>query len=344
MLRNRLAATLAGALLALMPFAVLADREAVQELLVQGRLDEAMQEINTLLAASPDDAELRFMKGIVYAEQGQDDMAIEVFAGLTQDYPELPEPYNNLAVLFAQNGEYDKAREALLAAIQTHPSYSTAHENLGDLYAKMAGNAYGRALKENQSNESARLKLAKMSALFAAPGQNGTVAAVAEPAPVTAAPPTRPTPQPVTPELEPAKPEPVAQAANTRPDAPAAAATEDMQAAANEVAATVGSWASAWSSQDVEAYLSFYAPDFRPERGLSRDAWVAQRRDRVSRPAAIAVEISDLFVDVGGADTARAVFKQDYSADTYSDTVIKTLSLRRVGGDWRVVRETSRAP
>ena len=122
MLRNRLVAVLAGTLFGLVPLLALADREAAQELIIQGRFDEALQEINTLLAASPDDAELRFLKGIAYAEQGEDDLAIEVFAGLTQDYPELPEPYNNLAVLFAQRGEYDKARDALLAAIQTHPS------------------------------------------------------------------------------------------------------------------------------------------------------------------------------------------------------------------------------
>ncbi len=347
MLRNRLAATLAGALLALIPFAVLADREAVQELLVQGRLDEAMQEINTLLAASPEDAELRFMKGIVYAEQGEDDMAIEVFAGLTQDYPELPEPYNNLAVLFAQNGEYDKAREALLSAIQTHPSYSTAHENLGDLYAKMAGNAYGRALQENQSNESARLKLAKMSALFAAPSQASANAAATQAATQAAATAAQTQPPPVvTP--EPATPKPVVQAAATQP--PAAQTTEPvpdaaaMQTAANQVAGTVASWAAAWASQDVEGYLSFYAPNFRPERGLSRDAWVTQRRDRVSRPSTITVEVSDLFVDVEGAESARAVFRQDYAADTYSDTVIKTLALRRIGGNWQIMRETSRAP
>jgi hypothetical protein len=117
-----------------------------------------------------------------------------------------------------------------------------------------------------------------------------------------------------------------------------------MQAAANEVAATVANWAAAWSSQDVEGYLSHYAPDFRPARGLSREAWVAQRRERVARPSSIRVDIADLFVDVGTADTARAVFRQDYAADAYSDTVIKTLSLRNVGGEWKILRETSRAP
>src|SRR4029450_5356188 len=104
-----------------------------------------------------------------YAEHGRNDDAIEIFATLTQDYPELPEPYNNLAVLFAEKGEFEKARESLLAAIQTHPSYSTAHENLGDLYAKMASMAYDRALEEDKANESARIKLSQVNSLFSMP-------------------------------------------------------------------------------------------------------------------------------------------------------------------------------
>jgi hypothetical protein len=85
-------------------------------------------------------------------------------------------------VLFAEKGEFEKAREALLAAIQAHPSYSTAHENLGDLYAKMASMAYDRALEEDTSNESARVKLSKVNELFSTP-QRVRGAAIPAPAP-----------------------------------------------------------------------------------------------------------------------------------------------------------------
>lgn len=344
MFRNRMAAVMAGVLLGVMPMLAFADREAAQELIIQGRFDDALREINTLLAASPDDAELRFLKGIVYAEQGEDDLAIEVFAGLTQDYPELPEPYNNLAVLFAQRGEYDKAREALLAAIQTHPSYSTAHENLGDLYAKMAGNSYNRALQENESNDSARVKLSKMNTLFAPPPQTTVAATPSQPAATASAPTQQPTQQPAQQPVPQTKPPVSEQPAQPQPSAAAQSSAANMQAAANQIAGLVGSWASAWSSQDVDAYLSFYASDFRPNQGLSRSAWVAQRRDRVSRPQFIRVEIADLFVDVSDASSARAVFKQDYASPGYQDSVIKTLSLTREDGQWKILREVSRAP
>ena len=84
---------------------------------------------------------------MILTEQNKTDDAIKVFTELTEDYPELPEPYNNLAVLYATQGEYDKARKALEMAIRTHPSYAIAHENLGDIYATLASQAYDKALQ-----------------------------------------------------------------------------------------------------------------------------------------------------------------------------------------------------
>src|SRR6266478_4423624 len=94
------------------------------------------------IADNPRDARARFLKGLILTEQNKPNDAIKVFTALTDDYPELPEPYNNLAVLYASQGQYDKARKSLEMAIRTHPSYAIAHENLGDVYAKMASEAY----------------------------------------------------------------------------------------------------------------------------------------------------------------------------------------------------------
>jgi len=157
---------IALSVLALAPTAAMADLASAQRLYDEGHADEALSEVDSLLANNPADPELRFLKGVIYADQRKNDEAIEIFAALTQDYPELPEPYNNLAVLFAEKGEFEKARESLLAAIQAHPSYSTAHENLGDLYAKMASMAYDRALEVDKGNESARMKLSTIKSLF----------------------------------------------------------------------------------------------------------------------------------------------------------------------------------
>ena len=90
---------------------------------------------------------MRFIKGMILSEQGKSADAINVFQKLTEDYPELPEPYNNLAVLHASAGNYDKARVALERAIRTNPAYATAHENLGDVYAKLASQSYDKAMQ-----------------------------------------------------------------------------------------------------------------------------------------------------------------------------------------------------
>lgn len=112
-----------------------------------GQFTEALSKVDAALAKTPKDAQLRFLKGLIYTETNKSADAIVIFTKMTEDFPDLPEPYNNLAVLYASSGQYDKARVALEAAIRTHPSYATAYENLGDVYAKLASQAYDRALQ-----------------------------------------------------------------------------------------------------------------------------------------------------------------------------------------------------
>src|SRR5882672_8955883 len=136
------------------------------QLFKQGQLDRALERLNAYLGKNPKDARGRFLKGIIFTEQSKPNDAIKVFTELTQEFPELPEPYNNLAVLYASQGQYDKARAALEMAIRTHPSYATAHENLGDIYAKMASQAYDKALQLDKGNTTAQTKLNLIKDLF----------------------------------------------------------------------------------------------------------------------------------------------------------------------------------
>src|SRR5919199_1466665 len=136
------------------------------QLFRQGQLDRAMDRVNSYLASRPKDARGRFLKGLILTEQNKPNDAIKVFSELSQDYPELPEPYNNLAVLYASQGQYEKARSSLEMAIRTHPSYATAHENLGDIYAKMASQAYDKAFQLDRSNQTAQGKLNLIKDLF----------------------------------------------------------------------------------------------------------------------------------------------------------------------------------
>jgi tetratricopeptide (TPR) repeat protein len=96
--------------------------------------------------------------------------AIAVFSKLTEDYPELPEPYNNLAVLYARQKQYDKARTALEMAIRTYPGYATAYENLGDVHANLASQAYDKALQLDPAKKIAQTKLFRLRELISTAG------------------------------------------------------------------------------------------------------------------------------------------------------------------------------
>ena len=167
----------------------IADTGRVQELVKQGQYESALTEADAGLADQPKDPELRFLKGLALTELGRREEAIEVFQNLTADYPELPEPYNNLAVIYAQQKEFDKARSALEMAIRTHPAYATAHENLGDIYSRLASQAYSKALQLDAGNSVAEAKLALVRQLVsAAADPSGAMAAAkAEPAAATSA-------------------------------------------------------------------------------------------------------------------------------------------------------------
>src|ERR671911_288491 len=186
-----LAARLAGMFCALaiaLP-ALADDLQDAAKHLKAGQHKQALERVNKALKAKPRDAQARFLKGLILTEQGNSKDAIDIFTKLTQDYPELPEPYNNLAVIYASQGQYDKARAALEQSIRTHPSYATAYENLGDVYAKLASQAYDKALQIDSSNTAAKNKLSLTRELVGRPGPTVVAAAPKEaakpePAPV----------------------------------------------------------------------------------------------------------------------------------------------------------------
>ncbi|WP_460482351.1 L,D-transpeptidase Cds6 family protein [Comamonas humi] len=209
------------------------ESEEVAQLLEQGKADQAAKQADGYLKQNPGDVEMRFIRGVVATEQKQNAQAIKIFSALTREYPNMPEPYNNLAVLYAADGQERKAAEALEQAIRTNPSYTTAHENLGDLYARMASEAYSKALQLDGSRQALKPKLALITqivpgqtgqakAMVASAGQAAAVAPLPAPAAAPAAPRAKaPEPKPESkPEVKPepkaepkveAKPEPKAE-------------------------------------------------------------------------------------------------------------------------------------
>jgi len=300
------AALLTG-LLAITP--ALAQGDGLQEanqLFKQKQLDRALDRVNAYLKTQPKDARGRFLKGMILADQNKPNDAITVFTELTQDFPELPEPYNNLAVLYASQGQYDKARSALEMAIRAHPNYATAHENLGDIYAKMAGQAYDKALQLDRGNAAAQTKLNLIQKLFPDSPRPAKPAAAMTPAAV----------------------------ATTR-SAPAGESAQDPDA----VLIAVTGWAKAWSDNDVSGYLAHYASDFQTPGGMSRDDWESQRKARIVKPRRIEVEIESPKVLFNKDGRVTVTFHQHYRSDELKVTSAKTLVMVKAGDKWLIQQE-----
>ncbi len=302
----------------------------INKLFKQKEYAPALERINTYLADQPKDARARFLRGLILAEQGHSADAISVFTALTVDYPKLPEPYNNLAVLYAGKGEYGRARTALEMAIRTHPSYATAHENLGDIYAKLASQAYDRALQLDRSNTGTQTNLAMIKDLFTGDAtRNAATGTIRIAKPQAAAP--APVAAPV---IAPAVA--AAPAAATGP----AVAMNSADDTGNALK-TVDDWVAAWSSQNVDAYLAFYAADFKTPGGESRTAWAATRRERISRPDSIKVSISNAKVSIRDGSHVTATFRQSYRANHLQTLSRKTLLLVNTDGKWLIQEERS---
>ena len=157
-------------LLALLVSAAHADDYGdVNTLLRQGKAGEALVKADAYIAGKPRDPQMRFLRGVILTEQGKQADAVAAFTQLTQDFPELPEPYNNLAALYAGQSQFDKSRAALEMAIKLNPDYATAHENLGDVYARLAAQSYGQALKLEAGNTTVPPKLAQIRQMFGTP-------------------------------------------------------------------------------------------------------------------------------------------------------------------------------
>lgn len=335
------------------------DYADVSKLLRSGQHAEALAKADAFLGKNPRDAQMRFLKGVILTEQNRSADAIAVFTKLTEDYPALPEPYNNLAVLYAAAGQYDKARSALEAAIRTNPSYATAYENLGDVHAKLASQAYDKALQLDSGNAAAKSKLTLVRSLVgnAAPGAGSAKPAAAPAAPpvvVAKAPEPAPAPAKAAPAPAPAPtpaPAPAPTASKPAPAAPVAAAKPEpvkqepkpsrvVDAEADDVLAAVHSWAKAWSAQDVKTYLGYYAGDFQTPNGLPRKTWEDERRARINGKGRISVRIEAPQVSVNG-NTATVKFRQVYASDRLTANTRKTLVLGKHGGKWLIKQENT---
>ena len=366
---------LAGAMTAQ---AALSPQDSIKQAIQAGQLDQALKLVQQERQASPKDVQLRFLEGVIQAQQGQTDKAIETFKKLTESNPDLSEAYNNLGVLYASKGKLEESCANLEKALLTHPSYAAAHRNLSDIQSQLAKQTYAKALQVDSKVKNNTPQLTLLGSMD--PSKRAPAQALAPATPVAAAPaappmaPTAPqtpapapapatdatkvaavapvvAPQSATAAAAPASTKPIAAAAVTpAPAAPAVAAPkpepkkEDAQqkqakADSTDIRNAVLAWAKAWSQKDMNRYLGAYASSFTPPDKMSRAKWESDRRTRIVSKKTISVDVNNFKVEATG-NKATARFQQIYESDNFKGNSHKTLELVKQGDHWLITRET----
>lgn len=322
-------------------------------LISAGRYDDAQVVLERQLRTNPQDLQLRLYKGVIQRETGHPADALATFTRLSEEHPELPEPYNNAAVIYAAQGQYDKARIALEKALRTNASYAAAHDNLAEVYARLASQAYGKALQIDAPPPApSRLALLRelhpamagastsggiTASTRPAPPAMTAVATVPSPAPSHAAAPI-PAPSSATVAIaQVPAPRPAASAVKAPAAAPSATVNPAANDASREVEHALRVWAQAWSDRNMGAYFNAYEKTYTG--GLvSHAAWEEERRSRILGKSRISVGLSGLQIHVTG-NRAVAKFRQSYKADRLSVQGPKTLEFVRSGDRWLIARE-----
>jgi len=321
----------------------------VSQLIRADKFVEAAAKADAYLVAKPRDPQMRFLKGVIQRSAGKSAEAILTFTKLTEDYPELPEPYNNLAVLYSSQGQFEKARTALEMAIRTNPSYATAHENLGDIYSRLASQAYNSALQIDANSAGVAPKLAIIKEVFKPNLKVQAASSASTPVlPVISAPPKATTPLPTQPSptapIAAAKPAIVAttpvQTAAPAPPPPAQIKPAISDKSSKDVEAALNAWAKAWEAKDMVNYLGAYGKEFIPPGNQTRAVWEQERKKRILGKSNIVLKIQNLTISVNG-NKASAKFRQDYRANALSVSSRKTLDLVKIGEQWLITKEST---
>lgn len=145
------------------------DGDAIRDLLAHGQAQAALALAQKALAANPRHAQTRFLHGVVLMELGRDAEALEAFTALTQLYPELPDPLNNIALLHARAGRLEPALQALQAALRNDPGHRLARANLGQVHLMLAAQAWEQAAAAGPLDAPLQRKLQAVRQLLAAP-------------------------------------------------------------------------------------------------------------------------------------------------------------------------------
>jgi tetratricopeptide (TPR) repeat protein len=326
--------------------------DSIKQSIQSGQLDQALKLVQQERQTSSKDVQVQFLEAVILAQQGQHERAIDAFKKMTEAYPDLPEPYNNLGVLYASKGRLDEARAAFDKAILTHASYAAAYKNLSDVQAQLTRQSYARAL---QVDPKVKVATAQLTLLGAITTERSDVSKIPGPL-VRTAPPAAITPavtpppsvdQGKLPEVTvkeiPVKPAKEAPKEATKEATKQGSKEASKEAASNAeaelVKSAVQSWARSWSQKDIKKYFAAYASNFAPPENMSRPKWESERELRITSKKKIQVAVSNFKIDVQG-NKAKVSFSQVYESDNFKGSSRKSLELTKQSGHWLITRET----
>ena len=280
--------------------------EQIKILLKNGKYSRAEILVNKSIEDNLNNPELLFYKGIIETNIGKNNQAIDTFRNLTEKFPELPEPFNNLAVLYAEKGQFILAKEILEQAIKTNPSYLTAHINLGDIFTKMASEAYNNALEIDESNNIAITKLSMITQLF---NYNPNIK-------------------------------------NTKIDSiKVANKVKDKKLTKKEISEDIlnvlDNWRVAWENKNMDEYLSAYASNFQYPNNMTQTSWEKYRTNRITSKKVIEISLSNTKIKFKKKEVL-VTFVQNYKSGNLNQVSNKTLVFIEEEGDWLIFKETSR--
>ena len=280
--------------------------EDIKLLLKSGKYARAEILTNNSIEDDLNNPELLFYKGIIETNMNKNNQAIDTFRDLTERFPELPEPFNNLAVLYAEKGQYDLAKEILEQAIKTNPSYLTAHINLGDIFTKMASEAYNNALEIDKSNNIAITKLSMITQLF------------------NYQPNTRNT-----------KIDSIEKKKTIKP------LKVNKENLSNDILNTLENWKTAWENKNMKEYLSFYSSSFKYPNNMNKADWENYRTNRIISKKIIDISIGNTKVKFN-KEKIIVTFAQNYKSGALNQTSNKTLVFMQEDSRWLILEETSK--
>ena len=305
-----------------------------EPLLKVGRHAGSDKEVKPAQMPEGDSAQLKFVQCVQQAQQDAPKKSIACFQRLVQEYPELPEAYNNIGVLYAGMGMHVEARKWFERGLKQRQVYATLHQNLLNLQSEITRNAYAAALQLDISKSNAQPKLSLLAKITSAPE---VIAPVGSMSPAIA---SSKSANDVGASAESSmgkiKQADTSTVSSSAAEAPAIVSANSARQ--ERVREAIMAWALAWGKKDLDGYFNAYASSFNPGANLSRSAWQEQRRDRIISKKHIHIELSDFNISFSKGK-ATAKFIQSYQSGSIVTVSRKTLELSEDKGQWLITRE-----